>query len=366
MGTMKISSASRSHRFCKGRLAGGAVVCVALPALAIEPPVESAPIPPQEAPSAPTSPPRMVEPAQPAEPIRPEGIHDRFQHQVEPLDAARPAAPRPYIGVILDEIPPLLASHLQLGERDGMVVRELVPGGPAEQAGIQRHDIITRFNGERYASSEELRGLVEANAIGDAVELGVIRGGESLELELALGEAPQPMAEARPAFPGNRLDGAFHGIPDNQAERIREAIERNLRAFEEFENFEDLERGVRDVRPMDARGDLLRRLEQGLGGAFDDFEVESSSTFRFLDDQGSVEMSSRNGGKELRLYDKQGNLQWEGPYDTEQDKAAVPDEFRGRLESFNLDFDGAGMRFRFGAQPFRPFDRIDPLEMGED
>ncbi|MGB1129565.1 MAG: hypothetical protein ACPG4K_05915, partial [Haloferula sp.] len=75
-----------------------------------------------------------------------------------------------------------------------------------------------------------------------------------------------------------------------------------------------------------------------------------------------------NGSKEARVYDKQGELLWEGPYDTEQDKAAVPDDIRERIERLNFDIRGNGkeMQLRLNPNRFRPLDQVEPAPEADE
>jgi hypothetical protein len=61
------------------------------------------------------------------------------------------------------------------------------------------------------------------------------------------------------------------------------------------------------------------------------------ATIRMLDDEGSVEIEMKNGSKHVRVRGKDGKVQWEGPWDTKQDKAAAPEGIRDRIESMNID-----------------------------
>jgi hypothetical protein len=50
----------------------------------------------------------------------------------------------------------------------------------------------------------------------------------------------------------------------------------------------------------------------------------------------------------VRVFGKDGQVQWEGPYDTPQDKDAAPPDVRERIERLNIDMDfkGNGLRLR--------------------
>jgi len=70
--------------------------------------------------------------------------------------------------------------------RQGAVVGQIVPGSPAEQAGVQEGDVITAIDGKPVASGESLTGYVRARTVGQVSRLTVIRDGQSLELTVTL------------------------------------------------------------------------------------------------------------------------------------------------------------------------------------
>jgi hypothetical protein len=82
-----------------------------------------------------------------------------------------------------------------------------------------------------------------------------------------------------------------------------------------------------------------------------------------MDEQGSIELKSTDGSKEVTIRDKENNITWTGPWDTEQDRAAAPDDVRQRVERLNLDtrIQGNGIHLRGGFQPLE----LQPEEAGE-
>jgi hypothetical protein len=99
-------------------------------------------------------------------------------------------ADRGWLGVMLGEVPPSLAAHLPQAE-DGLMIVNVVEGSPAEQAGLQEHDIIVALDGESVTG-----GVGDlAKAIGDAgpgtkIILDVLRGGTRLSITPELGSRP--------------------------------------------------------------------------------------------------------------------------------------------------------------------------------
>ena len=71
---------------------------------------------------------------------------------------------------------------------------------------------------------------------------------------------------------------------------------------------------------------------------------------RLEDADGSIEMKMTEGQRELKIRDKEGKLLFEGPYDNDVDKAAVPEEYRDRVERLDSNGKGGGFRLRLGGQ----------------
>ncbi len=97
------------------------------------------------------------------------------------------ATGRPRLGVAL--APPRHARRIRgaagLPERDGLLVRAVVPGSPAERAGLQRGDLIARAAARSVTSVDDLFDALDA-AAGGALALGVVRGSEERDVEVTL------------------------------------------------------------------------------------------------------------------------------------------------------------------------------------
>ena len=76
-------------------------------------------------------------------------------------------------------------------EADGMTrgcaqVQAVTDGGPASKAGVKAGDSIVAFNGKAVNNNYSLLGYVRASAMGDKVKLTVVRGGNTMDLEVTL------------------------------------------------------------------------------------------------------------------------------------------------------------------------------------
>ena len=92
-----------------------------------------------------------------------------------------------YLGVQLTELTGEKARSLGVAERGAHVV-EVVQGGPAAAAGLQKDDVIVSWNGDRIESAMQLTREVRETPSGRSVKLGVLRGGRQMDLEVKLGE----------------------------------------------------------------------------------------------------------------------------------------------------------------------------------
>jgi S1-C subfamily serine protease len=103
---------------------------------------------------------------------------------------------------------------------DGALVTEVVEASPASDAGLQVDDVITAVNNEPVNAEHTLRDRLIAYEPGDVVSLDVSRGGETLTIDVTLGE-PE-MSDMMPFFGPNGGEFQFPfeipqpGQPDQQ------------------------------------------------------------------------------------------------------------------------------------------------------
>lgn len=272
-----------------------------------------------------------------------------------PLAKPRTVAPATngaYLGVGGYRAPEILSIHLGLKNGEGLVVSSLDPSGPAAAAGLAENDVITRADTTIVSSREDLTRAVQAKKPGDKISLDFIHEGKPDRRDIVLTTRPEgPVAGMRPQpnAPNAQLDRMLRNLPQEQADRIRESIEQRLRG-------DDIKPFQSEAIPQmdDAIDEMRKRAEKMFEGMKDSSGIESSSStassIRLLDDQGSVEIQTRNGGTEVKLLDKQGKEVWSGPWNSEQDKSAAPKEVRDRVDRLNFDMDSGsnGLRLRMG------------------
>ncbi len=97
---------------------------------------------------------------------------------------------RGWIGVSVQSITPEIAQAMGLKETQGSLVGEVVPGGPADAAGIKRGDVIVSFDGKEIKKIGDLPLLVAETPAGKTVNVKVIRDSKELSLTVKVAEMP--------------------------------------------------------------------------------------------------------------------------------------------------------------------------------
>lgn len=120
---------------------------------------------------------------------RPLGLAASLSLLLLALSAAGPvAAADGYLGVMLQEVSPSMGKALQLGDRAGVLVNDVVDDSPAAKAGLQDGDIILELDGRPATSQSELTKAVRGLAPGTRAELVVLRDGRQVKLPVEIGE----------------------------------------------------------------------------------------------------------------------------------------------------------------------------------
>jgi serine protease Do len=124
------------------------------------------------------------------------------------------------IGVQIDQVTRDVAESIGLGRPQGALVRSVEAGSPADKAGIEAGDIITRFNGQAIERATDLPRLVGNTKPNSKVNLTVFRRGGSRDLGITVAEIePEKVATATPTTrkPPNAPDDRPKASPAAQS-----------------------------------------------------------------------------------------------------------------------------------------------------
>ena len=100
---------------------------------------------------------------------------------------------KPYIGVSVGDVS---EETMGYGLPAGAAVKSVVEDSPAEKAGIKVNDIITAVNGNEITGRSELSETISSCAVGDKLTLTVYRQGETLSIDVTVGEQTKSALES--------------------------------------------------------------------------------------------------------------------------------------------------------------------------
>ncbi|MFL5240645.1 MAG: S1C family serine protease [Gemmataceae bacterium] len=96
-----------------------------------------------------------------------------------------------YLGILLAPVPEVLYDQLtNLPRGQGVVITHILPESPAKEAGIERHDILLKYDAVKVTGCEQCARLIQADKIGRKVKLLVLRSGQEKKIDVKLGEGP--------------------------------------------------------------------------------------------------------------------------------------------------------------------------------
>jgi Do/DeqQ family serine protease len=148
---------------------------------------------------------------------------------------------RGWLGVLIQDLTEELAGSFGVAERAGVLVAEVVRGGPAEAGGLRPGDVVVEFEGAPVREVPDLQRRAAGVAPGQTVAMIVLRDGARVPVRVTIGEMPaEESAAAAPVAdetwglrvepltqdPARRLETALpHGVvvaevvPDGPADR---------------------------------------------------------------------------------------------------------------------------------------------------
>jgi serine protease Do len=129
---------------------------------------------------------------------------------------------RGWLGFIMaPQMPPELAQ--QVGG-EGVLAQSVIPGGPADQAGLRPGDVITGFNGRKVATGNQLKNYIAFTEPGTEAELDVVRDGRGTKLHTTVVES----ISGRSAAPGGKAVAKYgftvQDLPPRLVDQIGQAV----------------------------------------------------------------------------------------------------------------------------------------------
>jgi serine protease Do len=106
---------------------------------------------------------------------------------------ADPAGPSPLLGVSTRTVDALVAAQFGLSVDHGALVVEVLPDGPAGDAGIETGDVIVALAGDDVGDNDELQERLLDHRPDEVVEVRLVRGDQEETVDVKLGVRPLPI-----------------------------------------------------------------------------------------------------------------------------------------------------------------------------
>jgi serine protease Do len=235
-----------------------------------------------------------------------------------------PKEPVTFLGVETSDVPRVLSEQMGLPRGFGVVIDYVVPDSPAAAAGVQQSDIIRLLNDQIILDPGQLGKLVRSFAEGTTVNLTLLRKGKEMKVpvklkkhEASMGRGPFGFEQEWNFDDLGKMNFDFKA-PDMTA--VREAVVRAK--AEALRAGDEARRAVRKLRVVTTDDGTTKSTRFDLGNA----------KISFSDDEGELRIESVDGRKTLTAKDPQGKVLFNGPINTEEQRAKVPANVRQRFE----------------------------------
>jgi hypothetical protein len=292
-----------------------------------------------------------------------------------------------FLGLLANKLSPVVSRQLGLSGNLYLSVAMVSPDGPAQKAGLRQYDILKKLDDQILINPEQLVELVRSSKVGQQVTLSILRGGKEKTLKVKLGRKKKSGV----ANSFNRIQEIDRHIvfPDARIleDRIRRQIERQSHAFgqrsrnrgavspEVLEKFDadgdgklsplerdkamdegaipgiELDFGINlDFGPGPDFQKMIKEARKR-GGVSSWSSVSGTAKTKIVnsDADGTYEFSSEDGDKQFKVTSADGEVLFDGPVNTDDERAAMPEGLLDHLETLE-----GSVRIKvdqFGADP---------------
>ena len=221
-----------------------------------------------------------------------------------------------HLGVATSPVAPQVAAQLNLPEGFGLTVDVVEPDSPADKAGLKQHDVIVRLGDQKVVNMAQLGTLVRAHKPGDTIELTIIRQSKEQVLKAELVEKEKAVIADAQWNAARALEGPFNA----------------------------------ELAPHWQRALINPRGQRVL---------------KFADDDHVLTLTMDNEGKKLTVHDKAGKELFEGPINTDEERAKVPDAVKPKLQKLEKSVESRQLLLPGGGAGIVPGGNVE-LELDFD
>ena len=235
-----------------------------------------------------------------------------------------------YLGIYATPVNPSVSNQLNLTANFYLNVERVESNSPAEKGGVQKFDLLMQFNDQVLINPEQLKCLVRSKKPGEEVVLTILRKGKREMITLTLGKINRTIErrfphldrgyfpfQADPIDRDNFLnDSSINDLIDRYTENHSFHFNNSLGRHKRINP-----RSLPDEDPLHPKASKESFSNQ-----------TSQSQVMITDGEGTLEWSEKNGQKSLRATDPYGKVLFDGPIDNEEERKALPENLKSRLE----------------------------------
>lgn len=191
---------------------------------------------------------------------------------------------RGYLGVQIQDITDEVKEALQLGSNRGVLVNDIMRGGPADGSELRRGDVIQKINGQETTDSRALQQIVARIKPGDTARIEVLREKKTLTLNVKVGrlEAEGAAESQKDSSKEQKFDPLGLIVSDGADGVVIQAVDPE---------------GVAAMAGLE-RGDIIRRINRS--------EIKSTKDYRSvtgkLKSKQSVELDIQRQDMKVFIY----------------------------------------------------------------
>jgi hypothetical protein len=223
-----------------------------------------------------------------------------------------------FFGVETSPVSSVLTDQLGLKRGIGLVFNMVVAGSPADIAGLKEHDIMLKLDDQWLIDPHQLAVLVRNHKEGDEITITYVRSGKeaTTKAKLTLHDAPRNTMWKR-GFDG--LPDELMGPPFGGEEGARRVL-----------GIMKTARGPRSEARI-----ITRHKGETQAGPSTTILNLNHSDLVYSDDEGTLEVKNADAGRNLTAKDAQGKIIFQGPINTDNERAAIPSPVRARLDQLD-------------------------------
>jgi len=197
---------------------------------------------------------------------------------------------RGYLGVYPQQITDELKESMRLASTDGVLLGEILPGTPADKAGLKDGDVIVEYNGRKITDAESFRLMVADTPVGTEVPLKVIREGKTMTVRARVAEMPEDLVAQPPQEVKQELGLKVANISSDDAKELGVAEKEGVVVIEVEPGSPGDEAGIKrgdvitkiDLKPVKSVAEYLRLTKSLKSGKAYAFQIKQGGRSRFV------------------------------------------------------------------------------------